>query len=49
VKRQIDVLVDLGKMKLSNSECACYVTLPIKRDGNRHLCGDYQPLNMQTH
>ncbi len=48
VKRQIDVLVDLGKMKPSNFEYACHVTLPIKRDGNRHFCGDYWPLNMQT-
>jgi hypothetical protein len=48
VKRQIDVLVDLGKMKLSNFEYACRVTLPIKRDGSRCFCGDYQPLNMQT-
>jgi hypothetical protein len=46
VKRQIDVLVDLGKMKPSNSKYACCVTLLIKRDGSRHFCGDYQPLNM---
>jgi hypothetical protein len=30
VKRQIDASVDLGKMKLSDSEYACYVTLPVK-------------------
>jgi len=48
VKRQIDVLVDLGKMKPNDSEYACHVTLPIKRDGSKRLCGDYQPLNMQT-
>jgi hypothetical protein len=48
VKRQIDVLVDLGKMKPSNSEYACRVTLPIKRDGSRRFCGDYRPFNMQT-
>jgi hypothetical protein len=41
VKRQIDVLVDLGKMKPSNFEYACRVTLPIKRDGSRRFCGDY--------
>jgi len=48
MKRQIDVLVDLGKMKLSNFEYTCRVTLPIKRDGSRHFCGDYRPLNMQS-
>jgi len=48
VKRQIDVLVDLGKMRPSNSEYACLVTLPAKKDGSRHLCGDYRPLNAQT-
>jgi hypothetical protein len=41
VKRQIDVLVSLGKMKPSNSEYACRVTLPIERDGSRRFCGDY--------
>jgi len=48
VKRQIDVLVNLGKMRPSNSEYACCVTLLVKRDGSRRFCGDYQPLNMQT-
>jgi len=48
VKRQIDVLVDLGKMRASNSEYACRVTLPVKKDGSRRFCGDYQPLNAQT-
>jgi hypothetical protein len=46
VKRQIDVLMDLGKMKPSNSEYACRVTLPIKKDGSRCFCGDYRPLNL---
>jgi len=48
-KRQIDVLVDLGKMKPSSSEYACWVTLPMKKDGNMSFCGDYRPLNAQTH
>ncbi len=45
VKRQIDVMVDLGKMKPSDSEYACRVTLSVKRDGSRRFYGDYQPLN----
>jgi hypothetical protein len=48
VKRQIDVLVDLGKMKPNNFEYACCVTLPVKKDGSRHLCGNYQSFNTQT-
>jgi hypothetical protein len=48
VKRQINALVDLGKMKPSNSEYACRVTLPVKKDGSRCFCGDYRPLNAQT-
>ncbi len=49
VKRQIDVLVDLGKMKPINSKYTYRVTLLIKRDGSKHFFGDYQPLNMHTH
>jgi hypothetical protein len=48
VKRQIDALVDLGKMKPSDYEYACRVTLPIKRNESRQFCGDYRPLNLQT-
>ncbi len=49
VKSQIYILVDLGKMKPSNSEYACHVTLLIKKDGSRCFYGDYRPLNIQTH
>jgi hypothetical protein len=48
VKRQIDVMVDLGKMKPNDSKYACRVTLSVKRDGSRRFYGDYRPLNRQT-
>jgi len=48
VKRQIDVLVELGKMKPSDLEYACRVTLPMKKDESRRFYEDYRPLNLQT-
>jgi hypothetical protein len=48
MKRQIDALVKLGKMKPSTSGYACRVTLPVKKDGGYYFCGDYKVLNLQT-
>jgi hypothetical protein len=48
VKRQIDTLVELGKMRPNSSKYACHVTLPVKKDGSRRFCGNYRPLNAQT-
>ncbi len=48
MKRQIDVLVDLDKMRPSSSEYACRMTLLVKKDGSKCFCGDYRPLNTQT-
>ncbi len=42
------MLVELGKMRPSNSAYACRVTLHVKKDGSRRFFGDYRPLNLQT-
>ncbi len=36
-------------MRPSNSKYVCQVTLLVKKEGNQWFCGDYRPLNMQTH
>ncbi len=48
VKKQIDTLVALGKMKPNSYKYACRVTLPVKKDGNHRSYGDYRPLNLQA-
>jgi putative transposase len=47
VNRQIQALVDLGRMCKSASKYVCRITLPIKKDGSRKFCRDYRPLNYQ--
>ncbi len=47
VNRQIHALIKLGKMKNNDFEYAYRVSLHFKKDGSRHFCGDYKPLNMQ--
>ncbi len=42
------MLVELGKMRASDFAYACRVTLPVKKDGSKRFCGDYQPFNLQT-
>ncbi len=48
IKKQIDALVALGKMKPSTLDYACKVILPMKKDGSHQFCGDYRLLNLQT-
>jgi hypothetical protein len=48
LKKQIDTLVALGKMKPNSYKYVCRVTLPVKKDGNHQSYGDYKPLNLQA-
>jgi hypothetical protein len=48
VNRQIQTLVDLGKMRKSALEYVSRLTLPMKKDGSQRFCGDYYLLNFQT-
>jgi hypothetical protein len=48
VNRHIQALIKLGKMKNSDFEYACSVSLHVNKDGSKRFCGDYKPLNMQT-
>jgi hypothetical protein len=48
VKKQIDALMALGKMKPSSYQYACKVTLLAKKDGSHQFYGDYKPSNLQT-
>jgi hypothetical protein len=36
-------------MKVNSLKYACKVMIPIKKDGSMCFCGDYCPLNTQTH
>jgi hypothetical protein len=46
--RQIQALVDLGKMHKNALKYACKLILPMKKDGSQRFCGDDHPLNFQT-
>jgi hypothetical protein len=48
VNRQMQALVDLGKMRKSASKYVCRITLLMKKDGSKRFYGDYRPLNHQT-
>lgn len=48
IKRYIDIIMVLSKMKPNSSKYAYKVTLPLKKDSSYHFCGDYTPLNLQT-
>jgi hypothetical protein len=45
VNKQIQALVDLGKMRKSASEYACKVILLMKKYGSRRFYGNNRPLN----
>jgi len=47
INKQIQSLVELGKMHKSLLKYACKVTLPMKKNGCRRFYGDYKPLNAQ--
>jgi len=48
VKKQIDALMALGKMKPSSYQYAYKITLLVKKDGSYQFYGDYKPSNLQT-
>jgi hypothetical protein len=48
LRKKIDMLIALGKMKPSTLEYACRVTLLVKKDGSWWFCGNYRPFNLQT-
>jgi hypothetical protein len=48
INRQIQTLMDLGKMCKNASKYTCRVTLLMKKDGSQRFSGDYYPLNFQT-
>jgi hypothetical protein len=48
INRQIQALVDLGKMCKNALEYAYRMTLLMKKDGSRRFCGNYCPFNHQT-
>jgi hypothetical protein len=48
VNRQIQALVNLGKMCKNASKYVYKITLPTKKDGSQRFYRNYRPLNHQT-
>ncbi len=48
LKKQIEAMMQIGRMCANHLEYAYKVTLPTKWNGPKRFCGYYRPLNQQT-